>query len=135
MASNIAVPHDQEAAATLSQLRDLSLKPAQVRKLVAQLTASLSKHVIQDLEGDEQIAVIVVLRSGLAMADTFLDAFPNEADTVVYHIGLFREKVSLQPVEYYNKLPQKSPRIKRAYVLDPMVATGGTAKAAINILK
>jgi uracil phosphoribosyltransferase len=99
------------------------------------MTASLSKHVIQTLEKDERVAVIVVLRSGLAMADTFLDSFPDEANTVVYHIGLFREKVSLQPVEYYNKLPQKDPSIKRAYVLDPLVATGGTARAAINILR
>lgn|SRR5687768_7755648 len=135
MASNITVPNDQEAIAILAQLRDLTLKPAQVRKLVAQMTASLSKHVIQTLEKDERVAVIVVLRSGLAMADTFLDSFPDEANTVVYHIGLFREKVSLQPVEYYNKLPQKDPSIKRAYVLDPLVATGGTARAAINILR
>lgn len=55
----------------------------------------------------------------------------------VYHLGLFREKVSLQPIEYYNKLPQsaESAAPLTCFVLDPMIATGGTAVATVNILK
>ncbi|KAJ5524943.1 hypothetical protein N7513_010062 [Penicillium frequentans] len=135
MASNITLIENAEASKTLSQLRDQSISSAAVRRLVSELTANLTKSVIKPPTPDERIAVIVILRSGLAMADSFLAAFPEDADTVTYHLGLFREKVSLRPIEYYNKLPAKSPKIKRAYILDPLVATGGTAKAAIDILR
>ena len=69
------------------------------------------------------------------MADSFLAALPEDTDAVVHHLGLFREKESLRPVEYYNKLPHKGPKIRRAYILDPLVATGGTTTAAIHIMK
>ncbi|KAJ5218196.1 uncharacterized protein N7498_000295 [Penicillium cinerascens] len=133
--SNITSISDNEASKILTQLRDQTLKPIAVRRLVAKLTATLTKYVLKTPEPGEQIAVVVVLRSGLAMAEPFLDAFPEDSDVVTYHLGLFREKQSLRPVEYYNKLPRKSPLIKRAYILDPLVATGGTARAAIDILK
>ncbi|KAJ5947054.1 hypothetical protein N7466_000069 [Penicillium verhagenii] len=135
MASNITLIENAEASETLSQLRDQSISSAAVRRLVSELTANLTKSVIKPPAADERIAVIVILRSGLAMADSFLAAFPEDADTVTYHLGLFREKESLRPIEYYNKLPAKSPKIKHAYILDPLVATGGTAKAAIDILR
>ncbi|KAJ5594953.1 uncharacterized protein N7459_001161 [Penicillium hispanicum] len=135
MPANTNTINDTEASHILSQLRDQSLSPAKVRRLVGQWTTVLSKYVITKPAPEEKVAVIVILRSGLAMADPFLGALPEEADTVTYHLGLFREKVSLRPVEYYNKLPAKNPKIKRAYVLDPLVATGGTATAAIDILR
>ncbi|KAJ5948469.1 hypothetical protein N7454_001776 [Penicillium verhagenii] len=135
MASNITLIENAEASKTLSQLRDQSISSAAVRRLVSELTANLTKSVVKAPAADERIAVIVILRSGLAMADSFLAAFPEDADTVTYHLGLFREKESLRPIEYYNKLPAKSPKIKHAYILDPLVATGGTAKAAIDILR
>lgn len=59
-----------------------------------------------------------------------LDLFPSAA---VFHLGLYREKVSLQPVEYYQKLPSR-PTVDVLYVLDPLVATGGTAVAAVTML-
>ncbi|KAJ6134458.1 hypothetical protein N7523_000780 [Penicillium sp. IBT 18751x] len=133
--SNLTSINDAEASKILAQLRDQSLKPIAVRRLVSKLTATLTKHVLKTPEPEEQIAVIVVLRSGLAMAEPFLDAFPEDSNVVTYHLGLYREKQSLRPVEYYNKLPRKNPKIKRAYILDPLVATGGTARAAIDILK
>ncbi|KAI9926606.1 hypothetical protein ASPWEDRAFT_45287 [Aspergillus wentii DTO 134E9] len=135
MPSNITTVINSEASQILSQLRDQSLPPATVRRLVGNLTSTLTKYALKTPTQDEQVAVIVILRSGLAMADPFLAALPEDANTVTYHLGLFREKESLRPVEYYNKLPAKSPKIKRAYVLDPLVATGGTAKAAIEILR
>lgn len=135
MSSNISLLNDAEASKILSQLRDESISPAVVRKLVSELTATLMKYVYKAPNAGEKVAVIVILRSGLAMADPFLAAFPEDANIVVYHLGLFREKQSLRPIEYYNRLPTKSANIKRAYILDPLVATGGTAKAAIDILK
>lgn len=135
MASNLRVVNDAEASRIISHLRNESLKPAVVRRLARELTTALTPYALKLPAAGEQIAVIVILRSGLAMADPFLAALPDDVDVVVHHLGLFREKESLRPVEYYNKLPLKSPRIKRAYIVDPLVATGGTAKAAINILK
>jgi uracil phosphoribosyltransferase len=61
----------------------------------------------------------------------FLNLFP---DAPVLHLGIYREKVSHQPVEYYNKLPD-NPNVDLCYVLDPVIATGNTAVATINILK
>lgn len=59
-----------------------------------------------------------------------LELFPSAA---VFHLGLYREKVSLQPVEYYQKLPSQ-PTVDTLYILDPLVATGGTAVAAVTML-
>lgn len=61
----------------------------------------------------------------------FLNLFP---DAPVMHLGIYREKVSHQPVEYYNKLPDV-PNVDLCYVLDPVIATGNTAVATINMLK
>lgn len=61
----------------------------------------------------------------------FLNLFP---EAPVYHLGIYREKVSHQPVEYYNKLPDV-PNVDTCFVLDPVIATGNTAVATINILK
>lgn len=55
------------------------------------------------------------------------------ADTSVLHIGLFREKVSLQPVEYYSKLPAQ-PSVEQVFILDPLIATGGTAAACVSMM-
>jgi len=70
------------------------------------------------------------------MADPFLAQLETEENRVVtYHLGLFREKKTLEPVEYYNKLPAKDERIRHAYIVDPLIATGGTAAATIAILQ
>ncbi|KAI9222832.1 uracil phosphoribosyltransferase [Blastocladiella britannica] len=77
------------------------------------------------------VALVPILRAGISMVDTFLDLLPTAR---VLHIGIFREKSTLQPVEYYNKLPS-TVNVDRAIVLDPMIATAGTINATINILK
>ena len=70
------------------------------------------------------------------MADPFLAQLETEENRVVtYHLGLFREKKTLEPVEYYNKLPAKDEKIRHAYIVDPLIATGGTAAATIAILQ
>ncbi|KAF7559199.1 hypothetical protein G7046_g4966 [Stylonectria norvegica] len=136
MAQPTILVDDRAISSSLTKLRDLSLKPSAVRRAVAEMTTLVSKHVTKasNLAG-EKVAVIVVLRSGLAMMEPFLDTISDDADVVVYHLGLFREKQTLSPVEYYNKLPPKDPKITHAFILDPLVATGGTAEAAINILR
>ncbi|KAJ5265717.1 hypothetical protein N7524_006735 [Penicillium chrysogenum] len=96
------------------------------------------------------LALVPILRSGLGMVDALNDLLPTPVP--VYHLGLFREKVSLQPVEYYNNLPfhrsQLSPAspaslnpttntaaASLAVLLDPVIATGATAEAAIQLLR
>lgn len=133
--SNVHQINDATFTALLEQLRDRSLKPYKVRQLVNELATVIGKHVKVNVAEDETIAVIVVLRSGLAMFDGFMNNVPEETATAVYHIGIFRDQASLQPVEYYNKLPVKPSFIKQAFILDPLIATGGTAGAVISILK
>lgn len=66
------------------------------------------------------------------MVDPFLSLLPS-SEAPIYHLGLYREKLSLTPVEYYNKLPKQP--YDTAFVLDPLIATGGTGEAVISTLK
>ncbi|KAJ3575170.1 hypothetical protein NP233_g1296 [Leucocoprinus birnbaumii] len=77
-----------------------------------------------------KVALTPILRAGLGMTDALLSLYP---DAPVYHLGLFREKVTLQPVEYYSKLPP-SPPCDQVFLLDPLIATGGTAIAALTMI-
>jgi len=79
----------------------------------------------------DKIGLVPVLRAGLGMAEAMLEALP---EATVWHLGLYRDHATLKPVTYYNKLPAK-PDMTLAMVLDPMLATGGSAIAAIDILK
>jgi uracil phosphoribosyltransferase len=79
----------------------------------------------------EQIGLVPVLRAGLGMVEGVWEMMPSSE---VWHIGLFRDERTLQPVQYYNKLPV-SPRVQLCIVLDPMLATGGSAVATVDILK
>lgn len=136
MPPNAFLVSDPAFEATLAKLRGDPLRPSAVRGIVRDLTTMLAKDAVTSPPAPgEKVAVIVILRSGLAMMEPFTEALPEDTDMVIHHLGLFRERRSLQPVEYYNKLPQKPDNIKHAYILDPLVATGGTASAAISILK
>ncbi|KAF7313690.1 Uracil phosphoribosyltransferase [Mycena chlorophos] len=77
-----------------------------------------------------RIGLTPILRAGLGMTDALLSLFP---EAPIYHLGLFREKVTLQPVEYYSKLPSP-PSVDMVYLLDPVIATGGTVCAALAML-
>ncbi|GES63228.1 phosphoribosyl transferase [Aspergillus terreus] len=133
--TNVRQLNDARITSLLDKLRDRTLKPFEVRSIVHDLATLICKHVKVTADGDETVAVIVVLRSGLAMFDGFMESVPETVSTAVYHMGIFRDQASLQPVEYYNKLPVKPSYIKQAYVLDPLIATGGTAGAVVSILK
>ena len=80
---------------------------------------------------DERVGLLPILRAGLGMAEAVLDLVPGAQ---VWHLGLYRDHDTRQPVTYYNKLPPE-PTIDRALVLDPMLASGGSAVAAVDILK
>jgi uracil phosphoribosyltransferase len=80
---------------------------------------------------EETIGLVPILRAGLGLVEGVTELLPS---VQVWHIGLYRDEKTLRPVEYYNKLPQ-SPTVQLCLVLDPMLATGGSAVATIDILK
>ena len=102
--------------------RDLKLRPITVKTPVADAECAVLA---------EAIALVPVLRAGLGMANAMLEALPTAS---VWHLGLYRDHQTLKPVTYYNKLPANH-GLDVAYVLDPMLATGGSANEAIRILK
>lgn len=134
---NVVTLQNDTYSSLLNKLRDRTLSSPEVRSLVKTLTSLIVSSIDIKAQQGEVIAVIVVLRSGLSMFESFMSEIPAEsaASASTYHIGIFRDKATLQPVEYYNKLPAKPDAIKRAFVLDPLIATGGTAGAVVNIMK
>ncbi len=102
--------------------RDLRLAPVTVR---TPLTDAPCQRIA------DRVGFVPVLRAGLGMADAMLEALPEAA---VWHLGLYRDHATLKPVTYYNKLPPK-PDMDVGIVLDPMLATGGSAIAALDILR
>ena len=79
----------------------------------------------------KKLAIIPILRAGLGMVDAMVDLIPSAK---IGHIGLYRDPVTHQPVEYYCKLPEDIEN-RKVFVVDPMLATGGSAVAAIDFLK
>ncbi len=89
------------------------------------------EKVEQEVVKNDSVAIIPILRAGLGMVDGVFALFPTAK---VGHIGLYRNEETLEPVEYYCKLP-KDIENKVVMVLDPMLATGGSSSAAITMLK
>lgn len=129
-------------------LRSTTTRPPEFRELVRGLSMLLAHEATADLpmravdvttplgpaQGRvlaDRIAIVPILRAGLGMAEAFLDLIP-EAE--VWHIGLFRDEHTLKPKEYYNKLPNR-PRTTVGLIVDPMLATGGSAVHACSLLK
>ncbi|KAL1968415.1 hypothetical protein VTN77DRAFT_1944 [Rasamsonia byssochlamydoides] len=133
--ANTRVSTNPFVQSKLNHLRDRTLSSTAVRATTAEISRILAVEATQSERPQGKIGLIVVLRSGLAMSDAFLEQLAPDTDVVVYHIGMFRERVSLQPVEYYNKLPNNNTDVKRVYVVDPLIATGGTAGAVIGMLR
>ncbi len=132
----------------LTLLRDVSTKPKKFRELIRELAMLLCYEATADLttqsltvntpmgtavgsELSEKVGLIPVLRAGLGMVDGIWEMMPGAE---VWHIGLYRDERTLKPVSYYNKLPT-SPTVQVCMVLDPMLATGGSAVATVDILK
>jgi uracil phosphoribosyltransferase len=99
---------------------------AMVEKVVTTPLDEITGHIL-----DEHVALVPVLRAGLGMVDPIWNLLP---EAQVGHIGLYRDEETLQPVEYYSKLPDAS-QVDLCLLLDPMLATGGSAVAGCNILK
>lgn len=90
----------------------------------------ICKTTVKELKG-KKLAVVPILRAGLGMVDGVLNLIPAAK---VGHIGLYRDPETLKPIEYYCKLPQDCDE-REVFVVDPMLATGGSASAAITLLK
>jgi uracil phosphoribosyltransferase len=132
----------------LGILRDETTEPKKFREVVRELSWLLGYEALADarlrplevrtpletMDGHElgdRIGLVPILRAGLGMVDAMLELMPTAQ---VWHLGLFRDERTLRPVEYYNKLPT-SASVDLCLILDPMLATGGSATAAIEVLK
>lgn len=103
--------------------RDLKLADVEIETPVCKTT-------VKELAG-KKMAIVPILRAGLGMVDGVLNLVPSAK---VGHIGLYRDPETLEPVEYYCKLPADCAN-REVFVVDPMLATGGSAAAAITMLK
>ncbi len=103
--------------------RDLPLKDVDIETPICKTTVKM-------LDG-EDIAIVPILRAGLGLVDGFLELVPNAK---VGHVGLYRDPETHKPVEYYCKLPADIEK-RQIFVVDPMLATGGSAIAAIDFVK
>ncbi len=129
-------------------LRHVDTEPKKFRELVRELSMLLCYEATRDLtlvpdtvptpmgtaEGfalRTKIGLVPILRAGLGMVEGVLEMVPTAE---VWHIGLYRDERTLHPVEYYNRLPTPN-RVQLSLLLDPMLATGGTAEASVDILK
>ncbi|MCB0113131.1 MAG: uracil phosphoribosyltransferase [Caldilineaceae bacterium] len=132
----------------LTQLRDRTTDFRRFRSIVDELAMILAYEATQDLplqtvpvqtpltvtqgaKMDARIGLVPILRAGLGMVDGMLNLLPQAE---VWHLGFYRDEETLQPVIYYNKMPADLSS-HYCFVLDPMLATGGSAIAAVDILK
>ncbi|MFN8473588.1 MAG: uracil phosphoribosyltransferase [Anaerolineae bacterium] len=132
----------------LTLLRSVTTEPKKFRELVSELAILLAYEATMNLaltekqvqtplhaangwEVTEKIGLVPILRAGLGMVEGVWEMMPQAE---VWHIGLYRDEHTLKPVTYYNKLPVE-PTVSVVLILDPMLATGGSAVAAVDILK
>lgn len=132
----------------LTQLRDRTTQPPVFRQLVRELAHLLLYEACLDIrlktmsvqtplascagqQIAETIGIIPILRAGLGMAEAVLEMIPTAS---VWHLGLYRDHTTFQPITYYNKIPPGA-SVDLSLVVDPMLATGGSAVAAIDIIK
>lgn len=108
---------------TYEATRDLQLEDTEIETPICKTTVKMLKG--------RKMAIVPILRAGLGMVDGILQMVPAAR---IGHIGLYRDPETLMPVEYYCKLP-KDCEARDVFVVDPMLATGGSAIAAIQMLK
>jgi uracil phosphoribosyltransferase len=146
--SNVHESRHPLIAHKLSRLRDKNTEPKKFRELVREIAGLLAYEATADLQTTpieietplekmkaqqlkEKIGLVPILRAGLGMVEGIWELMPSAE---VWHIGLYRDEQTLKPVEYYNKLPIE-PRVSVCLILDPMLATGGSATATAEVLK
>ena len=133
----------------LAILRDKRTGVKELREIVGEIAALMCYEATRNLPTEEvevetpvavakvrvlagkKLAIVPILRAGLGMVDTIIDLIPSAK---VGHIGLFRDPETHEPVEYYCKMPPDIAE-RQVFVVDPMLATGGSAAAAIALLK
>jgi uracil phosphoribosyltransferase len=145
---NLHVSRHPAVLHKLAILRDEKTEPKKFREVVRELSWLLGYEALADVstrpvtirtpleetvahELGERVGLVPILRAGLGMVDAMLELMPTAQ---VWHLGLFRDERTLRPVEYYNRLPD-SATVELCLILDPMLATGGSATAAIEVLK
>jgi uracil phosphoribosyltransferase len=132
----------------ITLLRNVETGPKKFRELIREVAILLAYEATEDLkvqdvsvrtplastkghELTDKIGLVPILRSGLGMVEGIWEMMPTAE---VWHIGLYRDHQTLEPVQYYNKLPIH-PTVQVCLILDPMLATGGSAVATVDILK
>ncbi len=133
----------------LSILRDKKTGTKEFREIISEIATLLCYEATKDATLDDttietplqkyetkklnedKYAFVPILRAGMSMVDGIIKVIPNAK---IGHIGLYRNEKTLEPVEYYYKMPDKIEK-REVFVLDPMLATGGSAIATINRLK
>jgi uracil phosphoribosyltransferase len=132
----------------LAKLRSADTEPKKFRELLREIAALLAYEATLDLQTQsidlvtpmgptrgaelvEKVGLVPILRAGLGMVEGVWELMPTAE---VWHIGLYRDEKTLKPVEYYNRLPIE-PTVSLCLILDPMLATGGSAVATVDILK
>lgn len=133
----------------LTRMRDKNTGTMDFRQLLHELSMLMGYEVTRDFQtkeieietpiqkmkspimADDDVVIVPILRAGLGMTDGLLDLMPMAK---IGHIGLYRDETTHQPVEYYCKIPEEA-KESNVIVVDPMLATGGSASAAIQFLK
>jgi uracil phosphoribosyltransferase len=146
--SNVFISKHPLVLHKLSKLRDKKTEPKKFRELVREIAALMAYEATLDLlttsvlvetplglaqcaQLQEKVGLVPILRAGLGMVEGVWGLMPSAE---VWHIGLYRDEKTLKPVQYYNKLPTE-PTVSICLILDPMLATGGSAVATTDILK
>ncbi len=146
--TNVFVSRHPLAQHKLTLLRRKETEPKKFRELIGELSTMLVYEATQDLQVasaqietplttmqsaymEEKVGLVPILRAGLGMVEGAWELLPQAE---VWHLGLYRDERTLKPVSYYNKLPV-APTVELCLVLDPMLATGGSAIAAVQVLK
>jgi uracil phosphoribosyltransferase len=145
---NIFQSRHPMVAHKVTKLRDRNTEPKKFRELIREIAALLGYEATLDLktkpvkvmtplaetdgqELEQRVGLVPILRAGLGMVEGIWELMPSAE---VWHIGLYRDERTLEPVQYYNKLPIE-PTVSVCLILDPMLATGGSAVATVDILK
>ncbi len=144
---NVFISKHPLVAHKLAKLRQKDTDSKKFRELVREIASLLGYEATSDLavtptqietplgmaeggELKERIGLVPILRAGLGMVEGLWELMPSAE---VWHIGLYRDEKTLKPVEYYNKLPIE-PSVSLCLILDPMLATGGSAVVTIDLL-
>ncbi len=146
--SNVYVSEHPLVKHKLTLLRNAATEHKKFRELIRELAMLLGYEAMADLKLEpmqvqtplatapgymlqEEVGLVPILRAGLGMVDGIHEMIPGAQ---VWHLGIYRDETTLRPISYYNKLPV-DPTVQVCLLLDPMLATGGSAVAAIEVLK